>query len=430
MGRVQKVQRINTLNNVTVFRFLIVPLLLSFVLSGCATTYRRVTPDRKKIPLVFAKTEIPEEQLLDVRIQIFDPGEIPQKKESVGLSKEVRKAESHFVPVQLKKTIQETGYWGSVRVVPFESTSDEVLVKGCIKKSNGEELIVEVDVTDATGKQWFNKKIIKSAASESMYTKIKNNKSEVFQNVYNRIANELSAYRSRMKPEQVKNIRQVAEMRFAEDMAPDAFEGYLKKNKGNKIFQIDHLPAEDDKSMARVQRVRGRDYMLVDTLDAYYEGLHQNMNSVYTQWRQWRLAEMNMIRRIEARTNAEKTKGFLIATVGIALAIADATNPYTGPSASTQALAAVVVGTGVAKYMNANQISKEANINRAALEELGASFSADIEPTVIEVGGQTIKLTGNAKVKYQQWRDVISKLYKIETESDEERNSVIQSSAP
>ena len=51
----------------------------------------------------------------------------------------------------------------------------------------------------------------------------------------------------------------------------------------------------------------------------------------------------------------------------------------------------------------------------AAIEELGESFTDDIEPTVIKVEGEVVKLTGSAEEKYQQWRDIMKELYKVET---------------
>ena len=52
------------------------------------------------------------------------------------------------------------------------------------------------------------------------------------------------------------------------------------------------------------------------------------------------------------------------------------------------------------------------------MEELGISFAAEVEPIVLEVEGETIKLTGSAKAKYQQWREVLARLYKVETEAE------------
>jgi len=68
--------------------------------------------------------------------------------------------------------------------------------------------------------------------------------------------------------------------------------------------------------------------------------------------------------------------------------------------------------------LQADRIKEESEINKAALEELGVSFEADVEPTVLEVEGETIKLTGSAEAKYQQWREVLGNLYTVETEGE------------
>jgi hypothetical protein len=73
------------------------------------------------------------------------------------------------------------------------------------------------------------------------------------------------------------------------------------------------------------------------------------------------------------------------------------------------------MGAGVAKIFEADKIKEEAEINKAALEELGVSFAAEVEPTVLKVEGETIELTGSAEAKYEQWREVLGKLYQVET---------------
>lgn len=431
MERIQKIQKIFELRGVSTLRSIVLPLFLSIWLCSCVT-YMKVEPDKEKVALVPVQTEISESQLLDVRIKIFDPGKLPTSENALrGLSEEIREAESHYMAIQLRNAMQQTGHWGAVRVVPAETSGDEVLVTGRILKSNGEVLKLKIGATDATGKQWFKEKsftkekTFKGAVSADMYKESSKNQIEVFQNVYNQIANKLAAHRQTMTSEQVHEIRQVAEMRFAEELAPGSFMGYLRKEakKGlvrESLFKIDRLPSEDDEMLARVRRVRERDYMLVDTLDAHYEGLYRDMEEVYTGWRKSRLDEMNMIREVDRKKNAEMWKGVGIiaagAIVGAAYGQASQNTGYYNPM--VPALVGAVAGVGVAKMVEADQISEEAEINKVALEELGISFAAEVEPTVLEVEGETIKLTGSAKAKYQQWQEVLAKLYKVETEAE------------
>jgi len=86
------------------------PLLLVAVMFmlpvGCSSI-----PGKKvslQVPLATAEKELPDEQLIDVSIKIFDPGKLSDnKKEHRGLSPEIRQAESRFIPIHLKYTMQK-----------------------------------------------------------------------------------------------------------------------------------------------------------------------------------------------------------------------------------------------------------------------------------------------------------------------------------
>src|SRR6476619_6357906 len=90
-------------------------------LTGC------VTSETKPIPKVVAQqatVHIPEAELLDVGIRVFDPG-IPENIENddEALAKkriypDLRKAEARYMPTLLRETLEATSQWGAVRVVP------------------------------------------------------------------------------------------------------------------------------------------------------------------------------------------------------------------------------------------------------------------------------------------------------------------------
>ena len=127
-------------------------------LSGCATTFAKRKVSYEEIVLAQPKSEIVESELLGVRIKPFEPGEISKEEnESRGISEEIRKAEGYYSAVQLRNAMQQSGYWGPVRVVPAEVTGGEVIITGKILESDGEILKLEVSVHDATGLLWFEK---------------------------------------------------------------------------------------------------------------------------------------------------------------------------------------------------------------------------------------------------------------------------------
>ena len=61
------------------------------------------------------------------------------------------------------------------------------------------------------------------------------------------------------------------------------------------------------------------------------------------------------------------------------------------------------------------EINAQSVIHQEAIEELGDSFSSEAQPMVVEVEGETHELTGSAESQYEQWRDLMRKIYASET---------------
>jgi len=245
---------------------------LVFLLPACSTTHQNVKPD---VQVQRAATEVAENHLLDVWIALFSPGELPEDKDdSQGLSPEIRKAEARYMPVQLRETMEKTGYWGAVRVVPQNTEGAEVLVQGKILASDGEKLELRITAVDATGQQWFERTYEEEARLQD-YQQAEGTGREVFQPLYNAIANDLAEYRNGLSAEQIVTIRRVAGLRFANDLAPDAFKGYLQNN-GSGQYSVARLPAREDPMVRRINAIRERDFMLVDTLNGHFDKICRN----------------------------------------------------------------------------------------------------------------------------------------------------------
>ena len=97
------------------------------VLSGCATYQaQKVGPT----VIQHAQEEIPEDQLMDVGILVFESKEITEETaEDEGTNNDIRKAESHFIPYHLKNTLSQSSQWGAVRVIPTETNSVDLKAK-------------------------------------------------------------------------------------------------------------------------------------------------------------------------------------------------------------------------------------------------------------------------------------------------------------
>ena len=88
--------------------------------TGCVMHETRPLPQIKAIQ---ASTEIPAEQLLDVGVRLFDANVPKDEKtlEKEHIFPEVRRAEARFIPMQIRNTLEGTGHWGQVRVMPEDA---------------------------------------------------------------------------------------------------------------------------------------------------------------------------------------------------------------------------------------------------------------------------------------------------------------------
>ena len=346
--------------------------------------------------------ELPEAQLLDVGVSIFDPG-LEDADDDDFLYPEVRRAEARYMPYLLVESIQASGAWGAVRVVPNNNQAMDLLVSATILKSHGEELQLEVVAQDATGKVWLDKKYNNKASRYSYETA--RTRFDPFQAVYNRIANDLLQVQQKQTPEQRASIRLVNELRFAQTFSPDAFKGYLVKDRKG-IYKIQRLPAADDPMLQRVRKIRERDYLFIDTLQEYYASFNGQMVGPYQEWRKLSYEEAIALQELRAESTRRLIAGVAAVVAGIAASGSD-------NSAARSAGNVAIAGGG---FLVKSGLDKrnEADIHVQALEELGMSLEAEIAPQIIELEDRTITLTGSVQDQYEQWRELLRQIYRAE----------------
>jgi hypothetical protein len=373
------------------------------VLAGCSTAR---TYQYESVPLVRASGEVPEAERLDVGIVVFDPG-LPKDSDGDAdklLFREVREAEARYMPYHLKTTLESTGEWGSVWVVPERSEAVEVTVWGRVDRSDGLNAQVRVGAWDATGHEWFNKSY-DTRVPEKAYSKVREPGQDPYQVLYNKISNDLLVARKKLSDKELTTIRQVAELRYGADLVPSAFAGLLEE-KPKGTWKLQRLPAANDPMVSRMQAVREREYALVDTMNEYYASLYFQMSQPYEDWR--RMSREEMIKYQDLRRSA-----FIRGAAG-ALAILGAIL-YETQGGSNDAITMVGIIGGIEGIKSGLGKSAEAGIHRESLKELGTSFDAEAEPLVVEIEGQTRRLQGTAEERYREWRRLLHEIYQAET---------------
>jgi len=372
------------------------------LLAGCVSqevrTVDMTPPERLDEPL-------PEEQLLDVGVSIFDaniPEEYDERVEQL-IQPDIRSAEANYIPYFAKNLLQSTGNWGAVRVIPRPTHAVDVVVSGKILESDGESLEVEVSVTDATGETWFTRKY-QELASKYAYEDSVPPSIDPFQAVYRQLADDMLAYRKQLSPEEIRTIRATAKMKFAQQFAPDAFDDHIDRTEDGE-FVLRRLPAPDDPMLARVERVREREYLFIDTLDEYFENYHRSMYDSYQDWREATYEEAIAYKQLRAEARRRTIGGAAAILGGVAAMVDDgnsAVQDYGG-------LLGVMAGAMTLKSAIAKR--QEAEMHAETLREVGVAAEAELMPYTLELENQVVRVEGTVDEQYQKLRGILRDLY-------------------
>jgi len=377
-------------------------MLMSLILNlGCASQSSSHQPTQA----IQAAQEIPTEELLDVGITIFDPGLPPEGQEVPDdVFPELRKAEARFQAIQLMETMQSTGQWGAVRVLPAGHGTTDLRLSGTILLSTGFKMALDIRVVDARGKVWLERRY-RALAHEAVYLDNEVSQRDPFESMYNEISNDLLQARSKLRTGELAEIRQVSRLQFAANLAPEPFDDYLTTNKKGRI-RVKRLPAHGDPMMARVDNIRASENLFIDTLDQNFAAFYAKMEAPYASWRKYTYEEEKAYKALKRKALTQQILGGL-AILGAALA-----DP--GSPVAAVARDAAMIG-GMAAIHAGIATSKEAKIHAEAIRELAASIETELEPIVIEVRGQTLRLSGSAETQYQEWQQLMREIWVTET---------------
>ncbi len=389
-----------------------VSLLLTFLLVGCNSTTVKTTAQTPVRPEPAGP--VSEAMLLDVGVNLFNPGtDGLTDKELEVIYPEVRQAEARFFPTVLATTLQNTGSWGVVRVIPDRRSEMDMFVDGTILQSDGEFLKLEITVQDSAGKVWF-KRNYEEEASKYAYDKELSKSIEPFQGLYNRIASDMAQFRSLLTPAQVATLRSITELRFAERFAPEVYSGYLTKD-GKGRYSIARLPAENDPLLERLRRIRDRDNLFVDTLQDYYSTFSGKMRSPYLQWRQESYSEIQALNAARGSAAARTAGGIAAIAASIAAIYfgANSNNPGLETLGTLGGIVGVTAGAMLVK--SGLDRNAEAKLHLESLKEFAASLDGEIQPQKMELDERTVTLSGTVDQQYAQWREILHEIYRTET---------------
>jgi hypothetical protein len=383
-------------------------------LSGCVV---QETRPLAKVDAVQAVIDLPADERLDVAIRAFDPGipdELANDEEALARKRiypELRKAEARYFAVQLRNTLESTATWGAVRVVPSTVKFVDLVIDGRIIESSGKRLELAITARDSAGRIWLNDKRYEGDADIGSYkTDAALKARDPFQNVYAAIANDLLQVRGKLAAAQLREVRQVTEMLFAEDLAPQAMAGYVVDDTSVKppLKKLARLPASEDPVAQRVGRIRERDVAVVDTLDGYYGAFHEQMQQTYGEFRRTSWDEIDK----EEQARAAATTRTLLGVAMVAASILVPSNCNSTTSCNMDSLVRYgAAGGGVAAFLSGLKKYSDAKTHAQAFGELASSFQSDVAEQVVEVEGRSLKLSGTAEEQYREWRRLLDEYH-------------------
>jgi hypothetical protein len=377
--------------------------------SGCTVNEVIVAEESD---LIVADEPVEESKLLDVGIVEFAAG-IDEDNDSrkTGVYEEIRLAETKYLAYHLKTTLQGTGHWGAVRVIPSREAFTDVIISGQIEKSDGEFVVLDIAVEDAAGRHWFDKSYEMQTGVTS-YSDRRDRRLDPYQKVFNDIANDLYAYVSQLPPKQLQQTRQVSELKFFADMSPLAYGEHLGVDEDG-IATVVRLPAENDPTVDRLRQIRERDRLVVDTLNEHYANFYYGIAIPYRNWRKVHRQESVAFRQVKRSARIQTLVGVVILAGSLAM---DTENSSSRRQRRVnRGLQSLGITEGFNRIIGGVRRGSEAESHVAAIAELSESFGAQAAPMVVNVEGQERRLTGTAQAQYEGWRRLLKEIYRAET---------------
>ncbi len=360
-------------------------------------------------PIRTPSTSISPEALLDVGIPPLGDGlELTDEDDTV--FPEVRYAETMYFSNQLAKTMEKSGAWGAIRVIPNNDVVMDLYITGTILQSDGETLNLEIIVADTSGRRWLRREYIHVAGKYAYDRRLKN-LGDPFQNLFTRIANDVLELREQMSEEDAVRLRQISELRFARDFSPEAFDDHISEDKKG-ILKIERLPAENDSILERIYRIREREYLYVDTMQDYYDVFSQTMHMPYQDFRRASYDSVVKARQL----NKQGTRRII---AGIGAIVAGIYGRQTADTYLQRDVGLATAATGGYLLKQGLEKKQEASEQTERVAEMGSSLEDVIASQVIAMEDRTITLTGTVQAQYGQWRELLYQIYEQERATPE-----------
>ena len=385
-------------------------LILMLIMSFTASCTVSEIIDAERTALDIASLNISENLLLDVGIIRFEGG-VPEDNDAdkTGIYQEIREAESRYFPYHIKTTLEKTGYWGSVRVIPSKTVITDVIVTGRVLRSDGENVSIRIKAKDSSGQEWFERDYTTQTGLRS-YSENRDRAIDPYQKVFNDFANDLRLYAASLHSSVNKRIQQTSELLFFADMIPTVYGPYLNNDEGS--IELLRLPPENDPMVKRLRGIRERDRSVIDSINEHYANYYYGIALPYEGWRKKARENQINIRDTKRAATVRALIGVAVTAGSINMDTSDTSRSRRNIKRATQS---VGIDRGIRTIIDAWQLRQSTNSYRTQIGELSESFIAEAAPLTIEVEGQSRRLVGTAESQYEGWRKLLKEINDLET---------------
>lgn len=380
------------LHNSLAYRIFVLWIVL--LVSSCAQTIPEPPPRPLNlvgdVVLDQATQILDEEALLEIGVQIFSTQNKEADEYEIGdwVFDEIIQKETQFLPHLLKNTLVASNQWGAVRVIPESDPSLDLFVLGEIIQSDGRTLELDIRAIDSSGREWLNQVYADQSIQEEYPESTRftlddtfdaNNFVDPFQDIYDRIANDLVSARSRLGEQALVELNLVTDLLYARDLSPASFADTLEENDSG-LLTLESLPAADDPMMARVADMKYRHHLFIDTVDEYYQTLYDDIQPAYVLWRRYSIDQISEVETSRQEANR---------------------SDYGGSS-------------GFLSLSQRYDRFKWSKIFEREFSDLAAGFNNELAPAFLELNSQVHGLTGTMEQQYREWRGILRRLFELE----------------
>jgi len=101
-----------------------------------------------------------------------------------------------------------------------------------------------------------------------------------------------------------------------------------------------------------------------------------------------------------------------------------------GSSQGAGAAQTIAIIGGSAAIQAGLKEAGEAKVHVASLKELGMSFETEVAPLLVDVEGQTLRLSGSAEKQFATWRFLLRDIFAAENGISRDPNAVVATPSP